>query len=169
MSHNAFPAMAEEPAPDEPARERKGIRKGIYVLPSLFTAANIGMGYYAVMGALRGFQLLESDVQGATAHFDNAARAIGWAILFDALDGRIARLTKTTTEIGIQFDSIADVLTFGIAPAVLVYAWGCALRWPWRTKMRWSLPALPTRPSMPCPSRPGVCAGARAPARRFNP
>jgi CDP-diacylglycerol--serine O-phosphatidyltransferase len=60
----------------------------------------------------------------ATVHFDNAARAIGWAILFDTLDGRIARLTKTTTEIGIQFDSIADVLTFGIAPAVLVYAWG---------------------------------------------
>jgi CDP-diacylglycerol--serine O-phosphatidyltransferase len=57
-------------------------------------------------------------------HFDNASRAIGWAILFDTLDGRIARLTKTTTEIGIQFDSIADVLTFGIAPAVLVYAWG---------------------------------------------
>jgi CDP-diacylglycerol---serine O-phosphatidyltransferase len=57
-------------------------------------------------------------------HFDNASRAIGWAILFDTLDGRIARLTKTTTEIGIQLDSIADVVTFGIAPAVLIYAWG---------------------------------------------
>ncbi len=63
-------------------------------------------------------------IAAATVHFDNASRAIGWAILFDTLDGRIARLTKTTTEIGIQFDSIADVLTFGIAPAVLVYAWG---------------------------------------------
>ncbi len=111
-----------------PEKERRGLRKGLYLLPSAFTAANIGMGYYAVMGALRGFQLLdggtEADLARATAHFDNAARAIGWAFLFDALDGRIARLTKTTTELGIQFDSIADVLTFGIAPAVLVYAWG---------------------------------------------
>jgi CDP-diacylglycerol---serine O-phosphatidyltransferase len=108
--------------------ERRGIRKGLYLLPSAFTAANVGMGYYAVMGALRGFQLLgggsEEEIARATVHFDNAARAIGWAILFDTLDGRIARLTRTTTEIGIQLDSIADVLTFGIAPAVLVYAWG---------------------------------------------
>jgi CDP-diacylglycerol--serine O-phosphatidyltransferase len=109
--------------------ERRGIKKGLYLLPSAFTAANIGMGYYAIMTALRGFQILggganENAVLTAAAHFDNASRAIGWAILFDTLDGRIARLTKTTTEIGIQFDSIADVLTFGIAPAVLVYAWG---------------------------------------------
>lgn len=108
-------------------RERKGLKKGLYLLPSAFTAANVGMGYYAIMTALRGFQLLgsgvDADVLHATSHFDNASRAIGWAILFDTLDGRIARLTKTTTEMGIQFDSIADVLTFGIAPAVLIYAW----------------------------------------------
>src|SRR5215210_2411647 len=93
--------------PSEEVRERKGIKKGLYLLPSAFTAANIGMGYYAVMAALRGFQLLGSDdYVNATMHFDNASRAIGWAILFDTLDGRIARLTKTTTEIGIQLDSI---------------------------------------------------------------
>jgi CDP-diacylglycerol---serine O-phosphatidyltransferase len=122
---------AEEPEtyPQEEVRERRGLKKGLYLLPSAFTAANIGMGYFAVMAALRGFQLLgdgpgEENVRAATVHFDNASRAIGWAILFDTLDGRIARLTKTTTELGIQFDSIADVLTFGIAPAVLVYAWG---------------------------------------------
>ncbi len=112
-------------------RRRHGLKKGLYLLPSAFTAANIGMGFYAVMGALRGFQLLEGSTESemeriarATIHFDNAARAIGWAVLFDSLDGRIARMTKTTTEIGVQFDSIADVLTFGIAPAVLAYAWG---------------------------------------------
>ncbi|HEX3560241.1 MAG TPA: phosphatidylcholine/phosphatidylserine synthase [Pyrinomonadaceae bacterium] len=119
------PHGTPEPAPA--ARERKGLKKGLYLLPSAFTAANIGMGYYAVMAVMRGFQLLKPgavDLLRATEQFDNASRAIGWAILFDALDGRIARLTKTTTEIGIQFDSIADVLTFGIAPAVLVYAWG---------------------------------------------
>ena len=110
--------------------KRKGIKKGLYLLPSAFTAANIGMGYYALMAALRGFQILDGSATGDDAarvagyYFDNASRAIGWAILFDMLDGRIARLTKTATEIGIQLDSIADVVTFGIAPAVLIYAWG---------------------------------------------
>jgi CDP-diacylglycerol--serine O-phosphatidyltransferase len=124
---------AEAPLKEEPTTEaaapRRGIKKGLYLLPSAFTAANIGMGYYAIMAALRGFQVLGvgtggGELERATIHFDSAARAIGWAVLFDALDGRIARLTKTTTEIGIQLDSIADVVTFGIAPAVLVYAWG---------------------------------------------
>ena len=106
---------------------RRGVKKGVYLIPSLFTAANIGMGFFAVMASLRGFQLLgqpNPDVAWAAAHFDNAARAIGWAVLFDMLDGRIARLTKTTTEIGVQLDSIADVVTFGLAPAVLAYVWG---------------------------------------------
>jgi CDP-diacylglycerol---serine O-phosphatidyltransferase len=125
----ASKAPGRASAPSEEVRERKGIKKGLYLLPSAFTAANIGMGYFAVMATLRGFQLLgggsgEEVLRAATAQFDSASRAIGWAILFDTLDGRIARLTKTTTEIGIQLDSIADVLTFGIAPAALVYAWG---------------------------------------------
>ncbi len=111
-----------------PHPERKGLRKGLYLIPSAFTAANIGMGYFAVMGALQGFKLLQGgtdlELNRAALHFDSAARAIGWAWVFDALDGRIARLTKTTTEIGVQLDSLADVLTFGIAPAVLVYSWG---------------------------------------------
>ncbi|HEY8411310.1 MAG TPA: phosphatidylcholine/phosphatidylserine synthase [Pyrinomonadaceae bacterium] len=112
---------------ERPNPPRRGVRKGLYLIPSLFTAANIGMGFFSVMASLRGFQLLGSatpDVAGAAAHFDSAAVAIGWAMLFDLVDGRIARLTKTTTEIGIQLDSIADVVTFGIAPAVLAYVWG---------------------------------------------
>ena len=109
---------------EEEVRERRGIKKGLYLLPSTFTAANIGMGFFSVMASLRGYQLLDENIPAATAQFDNAARAIGWAALFDALDGRIARMTKTTTEMGIQLDSLADVLTFGIAPAVLAYAWG---------------------------------------------
>jgi CDP-diacylglycerol--serine O-phosphatidyltransferase len=123
---SVHPFKREEDTPQQP--ERRGIKKGLYVVPSAFTAANIAMGFYAVMAALRGFQLIEggtqSQLEAASAHFNNAARAIGWAVVFDALDGRIARLTKTTTEIGIQLDSLADVLTFGIAPAVLAYAWG---------------------------------------------
>jgi CDP-diacylglycerol--serine O-phosphatidyltransferase len=112
---------------EHPNPPRRGVRKGLYLIPSMFTAANIGMGFFSVMASLRGFQLLGSatpDLAAATAHFDSAAVAIGWALLFDMLDGRIARLTKTTTEIGIQLDSIADVVTFGIAPAVLAYVWG---------------------------------------------
>ena len=112
---------------ERPNPPRRGLRKGLYLIPSAFTAANIGMGFFSVMSSLRGFQLLgvaTPDLAAAAAHFDNAAIAIGWALLFDMLDGRIARLTKTTTEIGIQLDSIADVVTFGIAPAVLAYVWG---------------------------------------------
>jgi len=108
--------------------ERRGVKKGLYLIPSVFTAANIGMGFYAVMAAARGFQFIgtgvEQDLIRASAYLDNAAMAIGWAVLFDMLDGRIARMTKTTTEIGVQLDSIADVVTFGLAPAVLAYVWG---------------------------------------------
>jgi CDP-diacylglycerol--serine O-phosphatidyltransferase len=112
---------------DHPNTPRRGLRKGLYLIPSVFTAANIGMGFFSVMASLRGFQLLGSatpDLAAAASHFDSAAVAIGWALLFDMLDGRIARMTKTTTEIGIQLDSIADVVTFGLAPAVLAYVWG---------------------------------------------
>ena len=117
-------AHDEQEPPNPP---RRGVRKGLYLIPSVFTAANIGMGFFSVMASLRGFQLLGStnpDLVAAAAHFNSAAVAIGWALLFDMLDGRIARLTKTTTEIGIQLDSIADVVTFGLAPAVLAYVWG---------------------------------------------
>jgi CDP-diacylglycerol--serine O-phosphatidyltransferase len=126
--------------------ERRGIKKGLYLIPSAFTAANISMGFFAVMAALRGFQLVDegsaADLQRASEHFDNAAKAICWAVLFDMLDGRIARMTKTTTEIGVQFDSIADVLTFGIAPAVLAYAWGygsALAEGSWAHKLGWFL------------------------------
>ncbi len=125
---SAPPIRAESEVAEVKTVERRGLKKGLYLIPSAFTAANIGMGFFAVMAALRGFQLVgsggETELARAAAHFDNAARAIGWAVLFDMLDGRIARMTKTTTEIGVQLDSLADVLTFGIAPAVLAYAWG---------------------------------------------
>ncbi|HEX8141780.1 MAG TPA: CDP-alcohol phosphatidyltransferase family protein [Pyrinomonadaceae bacterium] len=117
--------VADDSAASPP---RRGFKKGLYLIPSLFTAANIGMGFFSLMASLRGFQLLNdgggADITAAAAYFDAAAKAIGWAFLFDSLDGRIARMTKTATEIGVQFDSIADVVTFGIAPAVLAYAWG---------------------------------------------
>lgn len=115
--------------PDTPANppnpERRGLKKGLYLLPSTFTTLNIGLGFYAIMNTLHAFKLLNGPAQAALTadYFDGAARAIGLAVVCDALDGRIARMTKTTTEIGVQLDSIADVVTFGVAPAVVIYAW----------------------------------------------
>src|SRR5947207_14290109 len=110
----------------EPESTRhKGLRKGVYVVPSLFTALNILAGFYSLMATMSGFRLLGlGDVAGAAGRFDYAAIAIGWAFVFDTLDGRIARMTRSTTEIGIQLDSLADVVSFGLAPAILAYAWG---------------------------------------------
>jgi CDP-diacylglycerol--serine O-phosphatidyltransferase len=125
---------------------RRNLRKGLYLIPSLFTVANIGMGFYAVMQTMHGFQLIgiggAENLARAAEYFDFAARALGWAVLFDSLDGRIARMTKTTTEIGVQLDSIADMLTFGIAPAALVYAWSYGSVFPENTaihKIGWFL------------------------------
>ena len=92
-------------------------RRGMYILPSLFTAGNIAAGYYAITQSLQG-SMLEPH------HFDYAALAIGFAIPFDALDGRIARMTNTTSDFGKELDSLADVITFGVAPSILAYTWG---------------------------------------------
>jgi CDP-diacylglycerol--serine O-phosphatidyltransferase len=102
----------------------RGLKKGLYVIPTMFTAANVGMGFLAVLWSIRGFQAVGmSNSQLAASYFDYAAIAIGLAILFDTLDGRVARMTRTATEIGVQFDSLADVLTFGIAPIALMFSW----------------------------------------------
>src|ERR1700730_16535057 len=90
------------------------LRRGIYLLPSSMTVANMLCGFYAVMATLKG---------GGT-DLDNAARAIGLAILFDSFDGFVARATGTTSEFGKQFDSLADVISFGVAPAFLAFGWG---------------------------------------------
>ena len=108
---------------EEPKTVHRGIKKGLYVIPTAFTAANVAMGFIAVLYSIRGFQVVVTDPVAASSYFDYAAIAIGLAILFDTLDGRVARMTKTATEIGVQFDSLADVLTFGIAPIALIYSW----------------------------------------------
>ncbi len=90
------------------------------LLPSLFTVGNLFCGYACVIYAMRG-------------DFEAAAPFVGIAVVLDMLDGRIARLTGTTSDFGVQFDSLADVISFGIAPAVLTFAWGLAPlgRWGW--------------------------------------
>jgi CDP-diacylglycerol---serine O-phosphatidyltransferase len=89
----------------------------MYILPSLFTTANIAAGYYAILQVTHG-------TVADHAHFDNAAKAIGFAVLFDGLDGRIARMTGTSSDFGRELDSLADVITFGVAPALLAWMWG---------------------------------------------
>src|SRR4029078_718246 len=109
----------------------RGLKKGLYVIPTMFTAANVGMGFLAVLWSIRGFQAVGMNNSPlASSYFNYASIAIGLAILFDTLDGRVARMTRTATEIGVQFDSLADVLTFGIAPIALMYSWGIAYVFP---------------------------------------
>ena len=100
--------------------QRRRMRKGMYILPSLFTAANMGAGYFAIYNTLLGSQ-------AEAGSFDIAAKAIGIAVVADGLDGFVARLTGTTSDFGREFDSLADAITFGVAPALLALMWG--FRW----------------------------------------
>ena len=113
MEFNSIDPIGTEDASRRGFRNHR-LRRGIYILPSVFTVANLLCGYYAILATL----------EGQVADMDNAARAIGFAILFDSLDGRVARAMGTNSEFGREFDSLADVVSFGIAPAFLAYAWG---------------------------------------------
>jgi len=88
-----------------------GLRRGIYIIPSLFTVANIFCGFYSIVESSRG-------------HMERSAVLILAAIVADILDGRIARMTGATTPFGEVFDSLADVISFGVAPSLLVFHWG---------------------------------------------
>ena len=92
-------------------RRARRFQRGIYLLPSMFTVGNLFCGYACIVYAMR-------------ADYETAAVFIGVATVLDLLDGRIARLTDTASEFGGEFDSLADVISFGVAPAVLVFAWG---------------------------------------------
>ena len=99
-------------------------RRAAYALPTLFTAGNIFLGYIAVLRSFRGAILAATGDLSAPTHFKIAAIAIIGAVFLDGLDGRIARMTNTVSDFGREMDSLADVISFGIAPAVLAYAWG---------------------------------------------
>ncbi|MFN8057586.1 MAG: CDP-diacylglycerol--serine O-phosphatidyltransferase [Vicinamibacterales bacterium] len=92
-------------------RSQRRLQRGVYLLPSMFTMANMFCGYACIVYAMRG-------------EFAMAAPFIGVAVVLDMLDGRIARLTGTTSQFGMEFDSLADVISFGVAPAVLAFQWG---------------------------------------------
>jgi len=91
--------------------QRRRFRRGVYLLPSMFTMGNMFCGYACIVHAMRG-------------EFVTAAPFIGFAVVVDMLDGRIARMTGTTSDFGVEFDSLADIISFGVAPAILTFAWG---------------------------------------------
>lgn len=101
--------MSEPTTPvptNEPSR-----RKGIYLLPNLFTTSGLFAGFYAIVAAMKG-------------NFEAAAIAVFIAMVMDGIDGRVARLTNTQSAFGAEYDSLADVVSFGIAPSLVVYSWG---------------------------------------------
>jgi len=93
------------------------LRRGVYILPNLITTAGLFTGFYSIIASLRGDFLI-------------AAVAIMAANVFDALDGRVARVTHTTSRFGVEYDSLCDLVAFGVAPGILVYTWALA---PWGT------------------------------------
>ena len=99
-------------------------RKAAYALPTLFTAGNLFMGYLAILKSLEGALWAQGGHFGSNPHWELAAKVIGFSVFFDGLDGRIARMTNTTSDFGRELDSLADAISFGIAPAVLAFVWG---------------------------------------------
>lgn len=99
---------------------RDRMKKGIYVLPNLFTTANLFCGFYSAIASMKGM-------------YEIAAVAILIAAVLDGLDGRIARITHTTSKFGAEYDSLCDLVTFGVAPALLVYNWSLIAygKWGW--------------------------------------
>ena len=106
LSQNNDPDADDDMEPVEPRRRRKGI----YILPNLFTLAALFGGFYAIVMAMNG-------------RFDNAAVGIFCAMVLDSLDGRVARMTNTQSAFGEQMDSLSDMVSFGAAPALIVYEW----------------------------------------------
>ena len=100
------------PQGEEPARRGLGglRRRGIYLLPNLFTTAALFFGFFAIVQAMNNL-------------FEQAAIAIFVAMVLDGLDGRVARMTHTTSEFGAQYDSLSDMVSFGVAPALVMYEW----------------------------------------------
>jgi len=94
------------------------MRKGVYILPNLFTSGGLFCGFFSIVATIKDDYLL-------------AASAILVALVFDALDGRIARMTKTSSQFGVEYDSLSDVIAFGVAPGVLAYRWALELWGVW--------------------------------------
>jgi len=104
---------------------RKNLRRGVYIVPTLFTMLNIFFGFRSIVHSLRAVQAMTTGRTDLAIHaFEIACVSLLIAAVFDTFDGLVARQLGATSEFGKEYDSLADVVTFGCAPAVLVYAWG---------------------------------------------
>lgn len=108
----------------DPRSPERRPRRAAYALPTLFTAGNVFLGFYALLEVFHGAMGMAQSAPDASLHFQRAAAFLGWAVFLDGLDGRIARMTNTVSDFGRELDSLADVIAFGIAPAALAFAWG---------------------------------------------
>lgn len=108
----------------DPKSPERRPRRAAYALPTLFTAGNLFLGFLAILKAIEGALWANQGNLGHNPHWQMAAQVIGVAVFLDGLDGRIARMTNTVSEFGRELDSLADVISFGIAPAVLAFVWG---------------------------------------------
>ncbi len=108
----------------DPSSPDRRPRRAAYALPTLFTAANVFLGFYALLEVFQGAMQMAQRLPNANVPFRFAAMAIGAAVFFDGLDGRIARMTNTVSDFGREMDSLADVIAFGIAPAAMAFTWG---------------------------------------------
>jgi len=95
---------------DDEEQQQRPRRRGIYLLPNLFTTAGLFAGFYAIVAAM-------------SANFEAAAIAVFVAMVMDGIDGRVARLTNTASEFGVEYDSLSDMVCFGLAPALIVFEW----------------------------------------------
>ncbi len=117
-------APAQSHSVDPHAGEQRRRSRAAYALPTIFTAGNVFLGFLSIMKSFQAAMVVAGGYTGPNPHFALAALAIGWAFVLDGMDGRIARLTNTASDFGREMDSLADVITFGLAPAVLAFAWG---------------------------------------------
>jgi CDP-diacylglycerol--serine O-phosphatidyltransferase len=112
-----------EPSPEAGPAPRRKPPRAAYALPTLFTAGNIFLGFISILRSVQGALNLAAP-EVAARHFSFAAQCIGLAMMLDGIDGRVARLTNTTSDFGREMDSLSDVISFGLAPAILAFTWG---------------------------------------------
>ncbi|MBW2185266.1 MAG: CDP-diacylglycerol--serine O-phosphatidyltransferase [Desulfuromonadales bacterium C00003068] len=93
-----------------PQQRRESLKKGVYILPNLVTSGSLFAGFYGIVSSMNG-------------RYDIAAWFIFISAVLDALDGKVARMTNTTSQFGVEYDSLADLVSFGVAPAILMYSW----------------------------------------------
>lgn len=151
------------------AEGRKVRHRGIYLLPNLFTTANLFAGFYSIISSMSAQSALSAgDPREASKYFAFAAIAIFVAMVLDGLDGRVARMTNTQSAFGAEYDSLSDMVAFGVAPALLAFGWALgdmARSAGWSPSSMWPVPRCVWRASTPRSVPPTSATSSAWPAR----